>query len=736
MKRIFISLLSIVALCSCSKSIINEASQSEIFTISASPYDGTFNTPETKSANFEDVGNKVTDFNIWVYDSVTGKLVNGDSYYKTYFTNPNEVNGYYLFPDFNKKYDIYIISNFGKLDAPKNSSYADSYRYTFESYDTFKTTGFPMANRFSFVPSDPSINHCLQLKRLVSRFSLKFKFSEDNDYEFNLKSVVVRNSAKVISPFAEESKANNDLEVFKVADYLSPAELTSEGGDIYMIENIQGEVFNAPNKRSPYNMKKDAYKCTSYLEFLGEVHKKDGTSGFDHVKCRYYFGEGKFAGVKRNYNTPIILTMTNSFLENDDWTVEPIDPYTKAYIKFNDFGPVTWATDPVNLLSLNSSNKKFRMFGRAFVDNAFADNIKYKYVFDKEALKRAGVTLKVFYPTDGGLKSSEEYGKGPSTLVFSTGDISLADSDIEFTAVDEYGAVLGKFNTKISIIPEISVDYYDLDISNAQHNGGSLTFRYNVNVAFDGITLDPAVGDYTVEIIDWGYDYKDGKRIPYDFEGNICDYSYEYKYQKDLAKIDIDFIYQYGYHHDYDNSYYLLLNVILKNGRKYQAECKEGIVKPNPDPIPKHSGLYYLYEPYKYKPMDRCGTYSSDLGVDTSSYDGECYYYSSFISVDYSENGAIYPVISGGRETEFKYYENDVEKSIKLSVSSPKIIWKNIRRTNRTGSQYPYHDGRYIVGSHKSYVIITVTFPDNHQKKYWGYISETDEFGGLFKYLH
>ena len=114
MKRIFISLLSIVALCSCSRSIINEASQSEIFTISASPYDGTFNTPETKSANFEEVGNKVTDFNIWVYDSVTGKLVNGDSHYKTYFTNPNEVNGYYLFPNFNKKYDVYIISNFGR----------------------------------------------------------------------------------------------------------------------------------------------------------------------------------------------------------------------------------------------------------------------------------------------------------------------------------------------------------------------------------------------------------------------------------------------------------------------------------------------------------------------------------------------------------------------------------------------------------------------------------------------
>ena len=56
-------------------------------------------------------------------------------------------------------------------------------------------------------------------------------------------------------------------------------------------------------------------------------------------------------------------------------------------------------------------------------------------------------------------------------------------------------------------------------MSNARQDGGSLTFRYNVNVAFDGITLDPALGDYTVEIIDWGYDYKDDKRIPYNFEG-------------------------------------------------------------------------------------------------------------------------------------------------------------------------------------------------------------------------
>jgi|GEM_PF-4145526 len=491
MKRILIPLISAIAICSCrglQEPIVT--SPDETFTVSAEPYEGEFQNAYTRSAYFNDMSHKVTDFNIWVYDSVTGNLVNGNSHYKTYFTNPNDVNGHYLFPDFSKKYDIFMISNLGKIDVPKTSKEASSYRYIFDSYDTFKTKGFPMANRFSFVPSAPSTNHNLQLRRLVSKFSVKFRFGEDNNYDFILKSAVVRNSARVISPFADESKANDGSEVFQAVDRLSPADLLSGGGDIYMIENIQGEIFRDPVNRSADNMYKIYRECTSFLEFSGELKKKDGISGFRTVRSRYYFGEGKFAGVKRNYSTPLIITMTNTFLDNDNWTVEPMDPYTKAGIRFSHVVPVAPAIEGVSSLAVNRSNREFIIFGRPIVDNAFDDNIKYKYVFDKEALKRAGVTLKVFYPVDGGLKSSKEYGKGTSKLVFSTGDISHADSDIEFTAVDEYGAVLGKFTARIwfegrvrdiSILDSDRILYYR-SRNNAMPNMLGKTLRIKLNV--------------------------------------------------------------------------------------------------------------------------------------------------------------------------------------------------------------------------------------------------------------
>ena len=735
--------IAIVALCSCNRSLeVATSSQGTMFKVSAAPFYGESDASATKSAYFnESDSHKITDFNVWVYDFSTGELVNGGGQYKTYFTDPREVNGYYLFPDFSKKYEIYMLANLGKQDAPLNRADAEAYRYKFSDYDTFKTKGFPMAAHYCFVPSDPSTSHDLQLMRLVSRFNIQFKFGEDNNYDFVLKGAVVRNSAKVVSPFAKESKVDNASNVFRYADALSVSELSANGGVVYMIENIQGDnVFKDPVKRTADNMTRDILRdCTTYLEFSGELNRKDGT-GYRKVRCLYYFGEGTFAGVRRNYNTPIVLTMTNTFTNNDNWTVEPMDPYSNAIMKFNDIGPYTSIAGPnFENTSITRNGEVTTMYGRAFIGNAFADDVNYKYVFDEQALNNAGVTAKISYPNDGGQKAVGQFGKGPSEVEFTAGNISKANADIEFKAVDKYGVVLGKYSVRIYVIPDIDLYRVGFDLSGGTQDGGRLIYNYELYVTSGGIPLDPTIqgeADYSIEIIDWGYHYKNGVRIPFDFDENRSGYNYECTYQKDLTKIDIHFDYDYGNYQDFDNTDLLLLNVILKDGRRYQVESKINTPNPNPNPNPnpKKSGLYYSRDSYSYKPIEQCGTYSSGLGINTSSYDGECYYYSSYISTEYTVNGAEYPVFNGGKEAKFKYYENDVEKNIKVSVSSPNLIWKDTRFRNRTNSQYPYQDGRYLVGSHKSYVIITITFPDNHDKRYWGYITEHDDFGGLFQY--
>lgn len=428
-----------------------------MFKVSASPFYGESEIPTTKSANFNESDSyKVTDFNVWVYDFSTGELVNGGGQYKTYFTDPKEVNGYYLFPDFKKKYDIYMLANLGKQEAPQTRADAEAYRYKFSNFDTFKTKGLPMVAHYSFVPSDPSTNHDLQLMRLVSRFSIKFDFAKDNDYDFVLKKAVVRNSAKVVSPFVKESKAVNESDVTKFGDELSVSDLSANGGEVYMVENIQGDkVFKDAVKRTADNVTKEKYKyCTTYLEFSGELKRKDG-SGYRSVTCLYYFGEGTFAGVRRNYYLPIVLTMTNTFTNNDNWSVVPMDPFSNAVVKFKLYEEDTYK-NPYEC-TLSDDDTEYKIDSQAFIGDDFADDVNYKIFYDEKALKKADVDFELIGDDNGEIK-------GSSTLIcIHTNDISKIDTTFEFKAVDKHGAVLGKFYTKIhpAWVEDISISESD-----------------------------------------------------------------------------------------------------------------------------------------------------------------------------------------------------------------------------------------------------------------------------------
>ena len=130
--------------------------------------------------------------------------------------------------------------------------------------------------------------------------------------------------------------------------------------------------------------------------------------------------------------------------------------------------------------------------------------------------------------------------------------------------------------------------------------------------------------------------------------------------------------------------------------------------------------------------MDACGTYSSKHKINTSAYKGECYYCDFHADMEYLDNGARTPYIRTDEIASFKYYDNDgVEQSISVSVSKPTCITNNMNLWNRTESAYPYKDGKCFTGSHVSYVILTVAIPGSSTQSYWGYITETDEFGDL-----
>jgi len=391
MKKHLLTMLALVALVGCNKENLNipVGPTDNVYTISAAPFENEIGDAATKSANYSESAQKVTNLNIWVYNNSTGALVNNATGYQTYFTNKTEIDGDLLFPDMDTKNDIYMFTNVGQNTPPANKAAAADYKYTFSSYDSFKSAGFPMAAHYCFVPSDPSQSHSLTVQRLVSKYNVTFNFNGKNNYKFTLKSAKVCKSAKAIKPFVNESKASSISEVFTEADYLSTSELTAKGGELYLLENIQGNVFSSGVERSEKNIAPIAKDVTSYLQFEGELDKNDGT-GYHKVTCRYYFGTGTYAGVQRNYNVPLTLTMTNSILDHDDWIVTPEDPYNTGYVVFSPsslsiVGDGNWNAFSAQTKSAEGNN----------------ENVKYILSYNSSDWSSAGLTLQYRKGTSG-----------------------------------------------------------------------------------------------------------------------------------------------------------------------------------------------------------------------------------------------------------------------------------------------------------------------------------------------
>lgn len=382
MKKYFLPLIALAVLSACTKEQIARTDispVSNVFTVEAAPYDNAASMP-TKSKFYDENDQHVTNFNIWVYKSSDGSLVNNASGYTTYFNNQTEFDGDAVFPDPDTKYDIYMFSNVGKLTPPANKTAADAFKFTFSSYDSFSSAGFPMAAHYCFTPSDPNQSHSLKIKRLVSKYTVSFKF-DSNDYTFSLKSAVVKQAAKSITPFAD-SKATSSGDILPTGDELDVNKLSSAAGqELYILENIQGNVLSSSTERSEKNITTSAKGVTSFLEFSGTLDKKDGT-GYEKVTCRYYFGSGKYCGTERNVNVPLTLTMTNSVLNHDDWTVTPENPYNDGQVVFSSpsisfKGDGAWNTFSTTTKTTEGTN----------------ENIKYTLSYNASDWSAAGMTL-------------------------------------------------------------------------------------------------------------------------------------------------------------------------------------------------------------------------------------------------------------------------------------------------------------------------------------------------------
>ena len=382
MKKCLLSILAVASLVACNRELDSVSMHmGSRFSVECADYDNA-SGPATKSANFDEDGQKVTDLNIWVYEhGGSGPAVNAASGYSTYFTTSSDIDGDLLFPDMDKTYDIYLFTNVGQVTAPATGALAAAYKYQFTSYDTFKSKGFPMAAHYCFRPSDPTQSHSLKVKRLVSKYNIRFNFAEENKYDFELHSAYVCQSASAIVPFAEESAAAAQSEVFRTADELSVSDLQNNGGELYMLENMQRDCFSAGETvRSEETIKNTKKAITTYLAFEGRLDKHDGT-GYNKVTCRYYFGNGVDCTVQRNLVTDLNLNMTNSVEDHDTWVVTPEDPYNNGFLLFDP--PI------VSMSQLASSNS---CVVTPYVDGVENDEVGYTLSWDSAAWNSHGMS--------------------------------------------------------------------------------------------------------------------------------------------------------------------------------------------------------------------------------------------------------------------------------------------------------------------------------------------------------
>lgn len=289
--------------------------------------------------------------------------------------------------------------------------------------------------------------------------------------------------------------------------------------------------------------------------------------------------------------------------------------------------------------------------------------------------------------------------------------------------------------------PVFYLTFESMDNRHINQGGGDLYITYKLQVQDSkyGWYYEPG-REFDAEVIDWGYTYNSsGSRQSYHFDQ---DHSYSCSLYEGQGEMEIDVTLSVR-DDDYQrmgNTFNLLVKVTLDDGRQYLIEYIPTTPTPTPDPDPDPTptildGLYYSTDGYTYRTLDACGTYSRSYGITTSgSYDGECYYFNYVVGEEMEENGAVCPIELVNNSARFKYYENNVEKSVSVSESSVTRLTNNMNRTTRYNSQYPYTDGSVYTGSHASYVTLTLKLQNGTSKKVWGYITESDDFGDMCRY--
>lgn len=287
-------------------------------------------TAVKSSFSYDDL-QRMTDLNVFIYHQ--GKLL---SDYSRYFPDMSAL--MLSFPYGLDGFNIYLIGNVGKLNAPEDEADMSSMRCVLNSYNEFRRVGFPVAEVCrDYRKGDPA--H-FKLKRLVGQYNVRMRVSASGT-EYKIRDVRLYNCARDVYPFGDDIKAS----VFDCMECEGKCTcgdaLTQEDVDalnsgssvpLYFVENLQGVLLpdNTDRKlKIPSNLELIesgvADRCT-YMEISADVVTP--TARYHDAKYRFYLGQDQTTdfSIRRNTLHEVTLDFTQNMVCEEEWRIEVGDP--------------------------------------------------------------------------------------------------------------------------------------------------------------------------------------------------------------------------------------------------------------------------------------------------------------------------------------------------------------------------------------------------------------------------
>ena len=246
-----------------------------------------------------------------------------------------------------KSYSVYVIANIGDITSSISEgcstfdkSSMESWRYTLSNYEDLAIDGYlPMSGKSECYIADEEYQCVVSLSNLAGKVRLTLSKNLEEGYTATINSVKLKNAARYVYPFRDQSCVQSESDVFDESDYADITEVAAinigNAVSFYALENRQGQSGsgNVGNGMSSYlelqatitNGEKSA--TPTYRWWVGDI--SDGVRTFDLIRGTEYIleialnGEGFEEGDER--------------VEDKDWQYSVVDiivtpSYSRLYL--------------------------------------------------------------------------------------------------------------------------------------------------------------------------------------------------------------------------------------------------------------------------------------------------------------------------------------------------------------------------------------------------------------------